>query len=268
MAALVAALIACGAAEAKTPEQFLGVWSSDPSRCEQENGDVDVLTVTETGFDFYEIGCDLGRNARSADAIRFEAQCYKGGGPMGPGAVVMRRLAPDKLDLSLKGFSWTTDRPQVFYRCRTAGSQSPPDQDLAQVCARLGTDDAIRAYAPALRDRTARAYRRLFPQSREVPGDSELKLQANYRCMGGKALVCFVGANLPCAKMNGVRRNAGASAFCKDNPNADGVPAAAVGHDAVYSYRCRAGRAEIAGTPKPLDEQGFWTEIWTELPDR
>jgi hypothetical protein len=83
--------------------------------------------------------------------------------------------------------------------------------------------------------------------------------------MNGKALVCFIGANLPCAKINTSRDNRGASEFCRSNPNADFVPLFAAGHDTLYSYRCRDGRAEIKGKVWALDERGFAKKLWTEI---
>jgi hypothetical protein len=154
-----------------------------------------------------------------------------------------------------------------------AGSFAPPldvaaapDGDLRAVCARVGDDDTIRAYSPALRADTVRAFRALFPGATRVPDDEQLKAQANFRCMNGRALVCFIGANLPCGKMNAARDNAGASEYCRSNPNADDVPAFATGHDAVYSYRCRDGRAEIDRRTWELDARGFAKKLWSELP--
>jgi hypothetical protein len=102
---------------AQVPDQFLGKWSTDPNRCEQVNGEVDVLEVTKSGFAFYEIGCELKQPARASNAVRFAARCYKGGSPDSSGTVVMRRLAPDKIDVSLRGFFWTSEKPEAFRRC-------------------------------------------------------------------------------------------------------------------------------------------------------
>ena len=141
--------------------------------------------------------------------------------------------------------------------------------DLHQTCRRVRDDDTIRAYSPALREETLRAFKELVPDAKTVPADDEFANQAVFRCMRGKIFVCLMGANLPCVKMNAARDNVGADAYCRSNPNADSpVPAAATGHDAVYSYRCHNGRAEITGEPWKLDERGFATKLWAELPDR
>ncbi|MEZ2128943.1 MULTISPECIES: hypothetical protein [unclassified Sinorhizobium] len=143
-----------------------------------------------------------------------------------------------------------------------------PAGDLHQICHQAGEDDTLRGYTPALRDETIRAFKARFPDAKDAPADDELQTQAIFRCMGGRILVCFVGANLPCSKMNAARDNPGADAFCRENPNEDIVPAFATGHDAVYSYRCRNGQAEVTGSSWELDKRGFATKLWTELPDR
>ena len=84
--------------------------------------------------------------------------------------------------------------------------------------------------------------------------------------MDGKVLACFVGANLPCAKMNASRENPGADEYCKANPNEDFVPAVASGHDTVYSYKCQDGKAVVTGAVWALDKRGFATKLWAEVP--
>ncbi len=149
-----------------------------------------------------------------------------------------------------------------------AQERPKPQGDLAAACALLGNDDTIRDYDPALRDRTTLAFKTLFPQAKGAPDDSSLETQAQYRCMNGKVMVCFVGANLPCTKMNAKRENAGADSFCRDNPAAESVPAFATGHDTIYAYRCQAARAEVTATTRQLDQRGFARTLWVELPPR
>jgi hypothetical protein len=141
--------------------------------------------------------------------------------------------------------------------------------DLHRLCRQAGNDDSIRQYSHDLYDGTVAAFRTLFPDARGAPDESELETQAQYRCMNGKVMVCFIGANLPCVKMNANRDNSGADEYCRQNPATDSfVSAAAAGHDAVYSYRCHNGKAEITGTPWELDKRGFAKKLWTPLPDR
>ncbi|TIS13927.1 MAG: hypothetical protein E5X09_06865, partial [Mesorhizobium sp.] len=128
-----------------------------------------------------------------------------------------------------------------------ASGSAAKGQNLHRLCRQVKNDDTIRAYSHKLYGGTVKAFRKLFPDAKGAPAESELQAQANYRCMNGKVLACFVGANLPCAKMNAARDNPGAAEFCKANPNADVVPAFATGHDAVYSYKCLDGKAVVTG---------------------
>ena len=150
----------------------------------------------------------------------------------------------------------------------TGGAAAGHSEELHQLCRHLRNDDRLRAYSPALRAGTIAAFKRLAPNAQGVPTDDELKTQALFRCAGGKVLVCFIGANLSCAKINAARDNPGADRFCRENPNDDDVPAVATGHDAGYSYRCRNGRAEITGKLWELDERGFAKTLWAEVPAR
>jgi hypothetical protein len=136
--------------------------------------------------------------------------------------------------------------------------------DLAD-CARLHNDDTIHGYVPALHDGLARAFGRLFPSAPNPPDERAIEAGAHIRCMDGRLLACFTGANLPCEKMSTARDNPGAVAFCRANPEADAVPAFATGHDTIYGYRCRSGRPDITGTVFPLDRRGFAAELWAPL---
>lgn len=154
----------------------------------------------------------------------------------------------------------------AFWIIAPGSARAAPEQNLYKLCRQAKNDDMIRPYSHHLYDGTVKAFKKLFPDAKSAPTEAELQTQANYRCMGGKILVCFVGANLPCAKMNASRDNPGADEYCKVNPNDDIVPAAASGHDALYSYKCQNGKAVIASNPWKLDKRGFATELWTEVP--
>jgi hypothetical protein len=157
-------------------------------------------------------------------------------------------------------------RGSAFIFAPLSQVQAAPMEELPALCTRLGNDDTIRPYSPSLRSETVRAFKTRYPDAKGVPADEELEIQANFRCMNGKVLVCFIGANLPCVKMNTARDNAGADEFCRSHSSGEeSVPAAATGHDAVYSYRCRNGRAEVDGELWQLDERGFAKKLWTEI---
>jgi hypothetical protein len=137
--------------------------------------------------------------------------------------------------------------------------------DTAAQCAQAGNDDTIIPYDPSLQAGLARAYARLFPGAPIPPLEAQLKDGANIRCMNGRLLACFTGANLPCGKMNAGRDNPGADEYCHADANADVVPAFATGHEAIYSYRCTDGRPEIVGTTFSLDARGFAARLWAPL---
>ncbi|WP_434722080.1 hypothetical protein [Mesorhizobium sp. RIZ17] len=149
-----------------------------------------------------------------------------------------------------------------------ATAKAAPATDLHKLCRQVKNDDTVRPYSHELYDGTVKAFKKLFPDANGTPQESELQTQASYRCMNGKLLACFVGANLPCAKMNAQRDNPGADEFCKTSPNEDVVPAFATGHDAVYAYKCRNGKAVVTGSTWALDKRGFAKKLWAVVPER
>ncbi len=119
-AATAAAMLFVGPASAANgvaPKDLRGRWTTTPPRCEQENGVADVLIVTSAELAFYEIGCTLKSAETHGAETRFKASCYKGGSPDSSGTVLIRRLSPTKLSLSLHGFSWSGETPEEFQRC-------------------------------------------------------------------------------------------------------------------------------------------------------
>jgi hypothetical protein len=134
----------------------------------------------------------------------------------------------------------------------------------AAQCAHAGDDDTVRPYDPALREGVLAAYAHLFPRAR-VLSEQQLQAGAHIRCMNGRLLACFTGANLPCGKMNASRDNQSATAFCATQPDAQVVPAFATGHDSAYLYRCEEGRAEVSGETFLLDGRGFAAELWAPI---
>jgi hypothetical protein len=136
------------------------------------------------------------------------------------------------------------------------------EPDFAAYCAKVRDDDMVRPVPAALAPLLSAAFAKLVGSA---PTDSGyLSRTGQVRCMDGKVLVCFTGANLPCAKIRVARDNAGAVKWCEANPGTE-VPAFAIGHDALYSYRCDGKRAHIVGTNWTLDHRGFATSLWTPL---
>jgi uncharacterized protein YecT (DUF1311 family) len=144
-------------------------------------------------------------------------------------------------------------------------SASAAETDLAKICKQEVNDDTVRDYQPSLHDAALKAFKEFFPDAAEKPADDMLATQAKFRCMGGRIYTCFIGANLPCSKMNTDEKNPGAEAFCKDNPAADSVPMVATGHDTLYSYRCKDGHAEVAGKLYQTDQRGFAESLWKPI---
>ena len=132
-------------------------------------------------------------------------------------------------------------------------------------CAQAKNDDTIRPYDAYLRPGLLQAYRRLFPNARMPADQAALEAQTHIRCMDGRLLACFTGANLSCARLNQSRNNQGADAYCKANPRAPFVPAYAAGHDAAYSFRCVAGKAEVIGSPIATDQRGYAADQWAPI---
>ncbi|RWL83499.1 MAG: hypothetical protein EOR68_13320 [Mesorhizobium sp.] len=62
------------------------------------------------------------------------------------------------------------------------------------------SDDTVRPYSHELYNGTIKAFKKLFPAARSAPQEQELRTQANDRCMNGKVLAWFVGANASQAK--------------------------------------------------------------------
>jgi hypothetical protein len=87
-----------------------------------------------------------------------------------------------------------------------------------------------------------------------------------YRCMNNEVWLCNYGANLVCDKANTNRANPGAAQWCQQNPGAAGVPMAATGHDAIYSWTCAGKRAKITGAVAKVDPRGYLASNWKRLP--
>jgi hypothetical protein len=86
------------------------------------------------------------------------------------------------------------------------------------------------------------------------------------RCVGPKLMGCAVGANLVCDKADKRRALAGATAWCRDNPDSTGVPMAATGHATIYEWSCKGRRAVAGKTVVTVDPDGYIAENWREIP--
>ena len=133
-------------------------------------------------------------------------------------------------------------------------------QEIKTYCAKVGNDDRLQALPPAL---TAAA-RRIFEIGAEMP-DSIVKVATSFRCMSGTVWLCNRGANLVCEKADVSRKSSGAERYCKQDPNAMGVPMSATGHATIYDWKGVGGKAVIAGQSTAVDARGFVAENWKRL---
>jgi hypothetical protein len=96
--------------------------------------------------------------------------------------------------------------------------------------------------------------------------DETMAREASYvRCVGAALIGCVVGANLDCFKADTRRALPGATAWCRDNPNAETVPMAATCHATIYEWSCKKGRAVAGKALVKVDPQGFIADNWKLL---
>lgn len=102
------------------PRDLQGDWTSAPPRCEQLNGEVDVLTLTGNQAGWYEIGCALSSPSRRGAVIRYDALCFKGGSPESKGALTLKRWPDGRVSVALYGFGWEAEGGgEYFHRCHS-----------------------------------------------------------------------------------------------------------------------------------------------------
>lgn len=87
-----------------------------------------------------------------------------------------------------------------------------------------------------------------------------------WRCVSGQVWGCFVGANLPCGRIDTSNEPTDQmNNYCRDNPGTALIPAAITGHGTLYGWTCRGGVA-VAGTVGiTLDPRGFASDWWYHL---
>jgi hypothetical protein len=87
-----------------------------------------------------------------------------------------------------------------------------------------------------------------------------------WRCMDGAVFVCAIGANIPCrTKADRAKRNSGAEYYCRENPDAETVPAYATGHNSIYDWNCSAGHSVRGKVLLTLDHRGYPVNFWHRL---
>jgi hypothetical protein len=125
----------------------------------------------------------------------------------------------------------------------------------AALCARVGTDDALRPLLPSL----VAAARAAFGYTGLTA--AEVERFTVFRCMDAQVLMCSWGANLPCGKAETSASLASAANWCAGNPDAGFIPAYVTGHDTIYQWSCHDGTA-VPSHPAALDARGFFQSYW------
>jgi putative hemolysin len=145
------------------------------------------------------------------------------------------------------------------------GTQAATFDDPFAYCATAGTIDAPDSRYTGAEPPPAviEGIRKAFDAPADTPDDF-YRNGTFWRCADGQVKACFVGANIPCETKADLSEtpNEGTVAFCKENPDAEVVPAAAAGRATVFAWRC-AGGAPIKGEQilQP-DAQGFIADFW------
>lgn len=130
----------------------------------------------------------------------------------------------------------------------------------ATFCSRTGTDDITRPIPTQLVPAANAALGTRMPEADAVAATV-------FRCVDRRVAICTVGANLNCGKANQSRTpGPGAVEWCQSNPEADFVPAFAVGHDTIYAWACHRGEPRIDKQVSQVDSRGFVAENWKVLP--
>jgi len=142
----------------------------------------------------------------------------------------------------------------VFMLVRPAWAETP-----AARCAALGTNNTLLPVPESLAGRVNAVFGTAMPASM-------IAASTVYRCAGGQVTVCTAGADLPCGPGDTSRVAApGEIAWCRQNPDADYIPAFATGHDTIFAWRCRGGAPSIAKQVFDVDSEGFIQQFWKRL---
>jgi putative hemolysin len=102
-----------------------------------------------------------------------------------------------------------------------------------------------------------------------VTADAPVEFQnhAVWRCMDGEVWACHFGANLPCQEKADTSQTpiAEMDDFCKNNRNAEVIPAAVTGRATVYEWKCTDDKAVVVKQVFTPDAQGFLKDFWYQL---
>ena len=160
-----------------------------------------------------------------------------------------------------------TDTPPVPTSTAAATNTPASYSDPFTYCAAVGTIDTpdARYSGEKMPDSIVQGMIKKNIVSADAPPD--FQRNALWRCMNNNVWVCNFGANLPCDEKADTS-SATTSAmddFCKANPTAEGIPAAVTGHDTIYEWVCKDGKAQVGKQVLTVDPQGYIAEFWYEL---
>lgn len=201
-----------------------------------------------------------------------ECRTFRAVGP-GKTTVVLSYLRPFERSVPPEknqtfAFVVTEASPQRSAVAATA-SAAPPFTDPFSYCAAVGTIDTPdnRYTGPRIPKAIARGLKKAFAAPPTAPLTPFLK-NSFWRCMDGKVYACNVGANLPCQEKADTSHTltSGMIEFCRDNPDADNIPAFVTGRATVYAWRCASDTPAIVREVTKPDAQGFSSTIWYEIP--
>jgi hypothetical protein len=154
-----------------------------------------------------------------------------------------------------------------------AGSRAAaetPDRftDPFAYCAAVGTIDApdARWAGPAVPRSIAAGLAAAFGQRADA-AVAPFERGTTWRCMDGAVYACNVGANLPCHdKADTSRTPTGAMRdFCREQADADFIPAYVTGRATIYAWRCRDGAPAIEREVEGADARGFVAGVWHRI---
>jgi hypothetical protein len=132
-------------------------------------------------------------------------------------------------------------------------------------CAAVGTVDApdSRYTGPKVPEAVARGLKRAIGVPANAPLESFLR-NTFWRCMDGRVYACTVGANFPCQERADTSRMPGQGVvdFCKNNPQAEVIPAVVTGRTTVYEWKCTKATPEVVRQFAHPDARGFLSNIW------
>lgn len=150
----------------------------------------------------------------------------------------------------------------------TAGNQPPGFKDPFAYCDVAGTLDQpdARYTGPEKPEAVLKGLIKASGASADIPLDVFGKGTV-WRCMDKQVYACFVGANLPCASKANTSTEPTAEMldFCKSNPTSEFIPAAVTGHDTIYEWACKDGKAAVGKQVFQVDGQGYIQNIWYKI---